>query len=164
MLTAAALVIFVIEAQIPPVAPIPGIKLGLANVVTLFTIIVLGRREAFAVTALRIILGSVFTGSMMSFVYSAAGGALCFAAMAVLTLFMKENMTWLVSVIGAICHNIGQLAAAVIVTGTVQILWYLPVLTISAVITGVFTGIAAQYLLKRGGGIIKKLISETKQE
>ena len=163
MLTAIALVIFVIEAQIPPLAPIPGIKLGLANIVTLFTILTLGRREAFIVMTLRIILGSVFTGSMMSVVYSAAGGALCFAAMSLLTLFMKESMTWFVSVIGAICHNIGQLAAAVTVTGTMQILWYMPLLTISAIVTGLFTGIAAQYLLKRGGGAIKKLMTDAKQ-
>lgn len=162
MLAAAALVIYVIEAQIPPIVPIPGIKLGLANIVTLFTMLTLGRGEAFAVTALRIILGSIFTGGMMSLAYSAAGGALCFILMSVLTLFTKESMTWLVSVIGAIGHNIGQLAAAVILTGTIQILWYLPALILSAIVTGLFTGIAAQYVLKHGKNALKTLINDNK--
>ena len=162
MLTAVALVIFVIEAQIPPVAPIPGIKLGLANAVTLFTMLTLGKREALFVTTLRIVLGSVFTGSMMSLTYSAAGGAVCFILMAVVSPFFRENSIWIISMIGAMGHNIGQIAAAVIITGTKQIIWYLPILMISAVITGIFTGLAVQYLFKRGKSVIKKLTDEVK--
>lgn len=160
MLTAAALIIFIIEAYLPPLAPIPGIKLGLANVITLFTLIAVGRKEAFTVMALRVVLGSIFTGSMMSFIYSAAGALLCFGVMLTALIFMNESLLWCVSVLGAIGHNIGQMAAAVIVTGTTAILWYLPVLMISAVITGLFTGLTAQSVLKHGGGIIKKMINK----
>ncbi len=163
MLAAAALIIFIIEAQLPPLAPIPGIKLGLANVVTLYTMAALGRREALMVTILRIILGSVFAGGMMSLAYSAAGGALCYIVMAISLKFLKERMLWCVSVIGAIGHNIGQLAAAVLITGTVQILWYAPILIISAIITGIFTGAAAQQVLKRTKNVIGRLLNGDRQ-
>ena len=156
-LTAVALTIFIIEAQIPPIVPIPGIKLGLANVITLFAVITLGRKDAFVILMLRILLGSIFAGSVMSLMYSLAGGIMCFLLMSAAVCVMSENMTWCISVIGAIGHNIGQIAVAVLVTHTAQITWYLPVLMISAVITGLFTGLLTQMLLKHGNGIIGKI-------
>ena len=74
-LTAVALTIFVAEAQIPPVVPVPGVKLGLANIVTLVTMALLGRREAGAVLVVRLILGSAFAGGFSGLMFSAAGGA-----------------------------------------------------------------------------------------
>ena len=162
LLTAIALTIFVIEAQIPPLVPIAGVKLGLANVVTLFTLVTLGRKEAFTVMSLRVILGSIFAGSVTSFMYSAAGALVCFAFMAAAAYILKDNMIWFISVLGAIGHNIGQIAVAVVLTKTVQVVWYLPVLMISAVITGAFTGLVTQQLLKHGNGIIKKMTGEFK--
>lgn len=161
-LTAVALTIFVIEAQIPPVVPIPGIKMGLANVITLFAVMTLGRKDAFVILLLRILLGSIFAGSVMSLMYSLAGGVICFLLMSAAVCIMNENMTWCISVIGAIGHNIGQIAVAVFVTHTVQIAWYLPVLMISAVITGLFTGLLTQMLLKHGNGIIRKILDVKK--
>lgn len=149
MLLALALIIFVIEAQLPPLAPIPGIKLGLANIITLTAIYLIGRREAFIVLILRIILGSVFSGNLIGFIYSVSGGIASFALMCAVSLFLKPDKIWVVSVFGALAHNAGQIAAAVFITKTTQVIWYLPVLTISAVITGVFTGIAAQLIFKR---------------
>lgn len=149
MLLGLSLSIFVIESQLPPLAPIPGIKLGLANIITLISLYALGRREAFTVFALRVVLGSVFAGNLVGFIYSACGGALSFAVMSLFMIFIKENSMWVTSVMGAVGHNAGQIAAAVIITKTVQIVWYLPVLMISAVLTGVFTGVLAQILLKR---------------
>ena len=73
-LAAVALTIFVAESQIPPVLPIPGIKLGLANIVTLVAMVILGRRDAFAVLVVRLVLGSMFTGGFSAFLFSAAGG------------------------------------------------------------------------------------------
>lgn len=148
MLTAAALIIFVIEAQLPPLAPIPGIKLGLANVITMVTLVWFGRKEAFTVLMLRIILGSIFAGQMMSFMYSMAGGLLCFLMMSLTIKIFKINQLWVVSVLGALAHNVGQIAVAVFVTGTWQIIGYLPILTVSAVITGVFTGLAASAVIR----------------
>ena len=81
LLTAIALTIFMIESQLPPPAPIPGVKLGLANIITLVTMLLLGRREAGAVLAVRVIMGAMFSGSMASLLYSAAGGALAYIVM-----------------------------------------------------------------------------------
>ena len=81
MLITNALTIFIIEAQLPPIAPIPGIKLGLANVVTLFAIYLLGYKEAAKIHILRIVLGSIFTGQTISFMYSISGGICCLLVM-----------------------------------------------------------------------------------
>lgn len=144
-----ALIIFIIEAQLPPLAPIPGIKLGLANIITLMAIYILGRKEAFMILILRIILASIFSGGMAGFIYSMAGGMVCFAFMSAASFMLGENRMWVVSVLGAIGHNIGQIIVACVVIGSGQVLWYLPVLMISAVLTGVFTGIAAQLTTKQ---------------
>lgn len=153
LLTALALIIFIVEAQIPPLAPIPGIKLGLANVITLITMAWFGKKDAFFVLILRIILGSIFAGTAISFVYSVSGGLLCFIAMSLTIPFFKGNTIWIVSVFGAIAHNIGQIVAAIILTETPQIAAYLPILIISAVITGAFTGLCAQLIIKRKSDI-----------
>lgn len=151
-----AMIIFILEAQIPPIAPIPGIKLGLANVINLTALYMFGRREAFAILVLRIVLSSVFIGNFSVFMYSFAGGIVCFLFMSIAKLFIPEKRMWVTSVLGAVGHNTGQILTAVFITGTPQIAWYLPILMISAVITGAFTGVAAQLTLKRlrkaGGG------------
>ena len=144
LLLSLALVIFVAESFLPPLVPMPGVKLGLANIITLAAVYLLGRKEAFAILVLRIVLASVFSGGMSGFLYSMAGGLVCFAVTALLSMKLKENRMWVVSVFGAIGHNIGQIAVACIVIGSAYIMWYIPFLVISAIITGVFTGIAAQ--------------------
>ena len=156
ILAAAALTIFVAEAQIPPVLPLPGIKLGLANIITLVAMAILNRRDAGLILAVRIILGSVFTGGVSSLIFSLAGGALAYAVMAAVIGLFPENLMWVVSTLGAIGHNAGQLIAAVFVTGTPGILIYAPALLASAVITGVFTGLASMYLIRIFGKIAKK--------
>ena len=84
MLLALALVIFIIEAALPPLAPIPGIKLGLANIITLISLKWLGKKEAFMILILRIVLGAIFTGNIMSIIYSLSGGIMCFIVMAII--------------------------------------------------------------------------------
>lgn len=148
MLTAISLIIFIVEAQLPPLAPIPGIKMGLANIITLVALVWYGRREAFTVLMLRIILGSIFAGQMMSFIYSMAGGLLCFIIMSLTVKIFKENQLWIMSIFGALAHNVGQISIAVIVTSTWQVIGYFPLLAISAVITGAFTGLAAGHIVK----------------
>ena len=150
MLTAIALIIFIVEAQIPPPVPIPGIKIGLANVITLVTLVWFGRKEAFAVLMLRIVLGSIFAGQIMSFLYSVSGGILCFLVMALLIKVLK-NQLWVLSVIGALAHNTGQIIAAVIVTSTWQIIGYMPILAVSGIIAGAFTGLIAGFIVKHKG-------------
>ena len=143
-----SLIIFTVESKIPLPVPIPGIKLGLANVITLITIIRFGKRDAFAVLCVRIVLASVFVGSLMGFLYSISGGILSFFTMCVALPILKNDKLWAVSAFGAIAHNIGQIGVAALLTQTPQILWYLPFLTVAAVITGAFTGICASIVLK----------------
>lgn len=149
ILTAMALVAFTIEAAIPPLTPIYGIKLGIANVFTLFALYALGTRYAAALLFLRIVLGSIFTGQAVSFIYSLAGGVLSFILMILLKRFFPLKQVWILSALCAVMHNIGQLLAAVFMTATVQIIYYLPVLVISGIIAGAFTGLCAQLVLMR---------------
>ena len=149
LLLAIALTIFVAEAQLPPPVPIAGVKLGLANIVTLAALVWLGRREALAVLLGRIVLGSVFAGQAVSFIYSLAGGLMCFFVMALILSLLGKERLWVVSVFGAMAHNVGQILAAIVLTHTWLITAYLPILLISGIITGIFTGLCAQLLVSR---------------
>lgn len=149
MLTAASLIVFVIEAQIPAPVPVPGVKLGLANVITLVAMLLLGRREAGLILLVRIAMGSVFAGGVSGFIFSICGGVLAYAVMCLTVRALPLKMLWVVSALGAVAHNIGQLIAAVAITKTAALLVYAPVLLASGIVTGVFTGLAAAYLLIR---------------
>ena len=148
LLTALELVIWVIEGQIPAPVPVPGVKLGLASVITLTAMAVLGRREAGCILLARILLGALFAGSFSAVLFSLAGGALSWVVMGALLGLFPEKLLWVVSVFGAIGHNAGQLLAAVAVTRTPSLLWYGPALLAAAIITGTFTGLGATYLVR----------------
>ncbi len=148
MLTAVSLIVFVIEAQIPPPVPVPGVKLGIANMITLVAMLVLGRKEAGAILLVRIIMGSVFAGGVSALLFSIAGGILAYAVMCLTLKLFPEKMLWAVSILGAIAHNAGQLALAIAITKTAGLLVYAPVLIASAIISGAFTGLGAMYLAK----------------
>ena len=149
LLTAIALAIHVAEAQIPAPVPIPGVKLGLANIVTVYAMFTLGPGPALMILVSRILLGSLFAGQVMSLFYSLAGGLLCYAVMLLLRRVLARKQIWVASVIGAVAHNIGQILVAVIVTRTPAIVSYLPILLLSGIAAGLFTGFAAQYLINR---------------
>lgn len=154
-LTAMALTIFVLEMQIPPLVPIPGIKLGLANIITIFAMYRYKARDVMAVVFVRIFLGSIFGGGMMAFIYSFAGSTLCLIGMIPLHKILPMKFIWLCSVIGAVLHNIGQFCVALAVMGT-AIIAYLPFLIVSGMITGTFTGLCAQILVHKFKKILKK--------
>lgn len=143
LMTAMALTIFVVEAQIPVPVPIYGVKLGLANVITLIVLLRFRVRDAAAVLVLRILLGSMFTGTIVSLVYSLSGGLLCLAGMALLCHILQKQHVWFISIIGAVLHNTGQVAAAMVVMQTVHVMVYFPFLLLTGCITGLFTGVAA---------------------
>lgn len=151
LLTAIALTIFMIEAQIPAVVPIPGVKLGLSNIVTVFAVFSLGPWDGVAVLACRIFLGAVFAGNFSTILYSAAGGFLSILVTMGLRKVLKENQIWAAGCLGAIAHSVGQMIAAIAITRTPGLLVYLPVLVIISIFTGLFTGFCAQLLIKRGG-------------
>ncbi len=157
LLSAMALIIFMVEAQIPLPVPIPGVKLGLSNVITLFALWTLGRREAGFVLLVRIVLGSFVAGNLMTMAYSLAGGVLCFLLMALMKPLFSEHQVWILSIFGAIAHNVGQLAIAVAITGTPSIILPIgPVLMLSGIVTGLFTGLCAQSVILRMGTTRKK--------
>lgn len=149
ILTAFALIAFVIEGAIPPLTPIYGVKLGLANVFTLFALYALGTRYGMAVMLLRIVLGNIFAGQLVSFIYSLTGGLLSFLLMILLKRFFPTKQMWVLSVLCAVTHNIGQLLAAILMLQSMAIAYYLPVLILSGIIAGAFTGICAQLVLIR---------------
>jgi len=149
LLTTIALIIFTVEAQIPVPVPIPGVKLGLANVVTVYAAFTMTAGEAAMILLCRIILGSLFTGNMMALMYSLGGGALCIVVTVLLAKILSRKQMWIASVVGAVFHNIGQIIVACLVMQTLAVLVYLPALLISGVITGAFTGFASQALTER---------------
>jgi len=135
LLTAAALAIYLLESALPPPLPVPGVKLGLANVITLVVLLCMSPRDAFLVLLLRIILGCLLGGQMVSFLYSLAGGLVC---------FLKGRYSVLISISGALAHNAAQLLMAVWITSTPALFAYAPVLVLSAAAAGTFTGLCVQ--------------------
>ena len=156
LLTAISLIVFVIEAQIPIPVPIPGVKLGIANVITLFALWTLGRREAGAILLIRVVLGNLLVGGVMPMLYSLAGGGLCWVVMCLLKPVTSRNHIWVMSIFGALAHNLGQILVAVGITATPAIAWYFPVLVISGAIAGFFTGQCAQAVLNHMDKIEEK--------
>lgn len=149
LLTAIALTIFMAEAQIPALTTIPGVKLGLANIVTVYAVFVLGPGDALLVLSGRVFLGAVFSGQPMTLIYSAAGGFFSWCVLCLVRKALTREQIWLASPIAAIFHNIGQLLAAAAVLRSWAVMAYLPYLTVAAVLAGLFTGVAAQALIRR---------------
>jgi heptaprenyl diphosphate synthase len=147
MLTAISMIVFLIEAQIPLPFTVPGIKLGVANVITLFALWTLGKKEAGAILLIRVVLGNLIVGNVMGMAFSLAGGGLCWVVMCLMKPITQRNHIWVMSIFGAIAHNVGQLLVAVAVTDTLSIAWYAPVLFLAALVTGFFTGQCAQAVL-----------------
>ena len=148
MLIGLAFIFSYVEAIIPIPIPIPGVKLGVANVITLFALWTLGWREAGAILLIRVVLGNTVAGSFSAMLFSLAGGCLCWVVMSLLKPLVSIQQTWVMSIFGAIAHNAGQLAVAVFISGTVSILVYAPVLMIAGIVTGFFTGVLAQLVLE----------------
>ena len=155
LLDAIALTIFMVEAQIPALVPIPGIKLGLSNIVTVFTVFAIGPLEGAAVLLVRIFLGAVFAGNFSSILYSGAGGLCAILVTMLLRKILKEKQLWVAGCLGAVAHSVGQMAMAIFVTGTPSIAVYLPVMIACSIVTGLFTGLCAQVLMNRGGKLWK---------
>ncbi len=149
LLTAIALTIFMVEAQIPTPIPIPGVKLGLANIITIYAMYILGPSDTLMILVSRIFLGAVFSGQMMTLMYSLGGGLCCYAAMLVLRKVISKDYLWLTSALCAIFHNVGQLTVAAGVMKTWAVLAYLPYLLLAGVCAGLFTGLCALFLVRR---------------
>ena len=136
---ALALIFSYVEALIPIPFAVPGMKLGLANMVTVILLYLFTPGEALLISMLRILLSGLIFGNAMSLIYSFAGGILSFGVMYLCFRLKKVKMIPL-SVIGAVSHNAGQLIAAAILVTNYNIVFYLPVLIIAGIVTGLITG------------------------
>ena len=155
ILTAGAIVIAILESFIPSIG-IPGVKLGLANIVILVILYELGIVEAIIVNILRVIVVGLVRGTFlgMGFLMSLTGAAFSLGIMILFYLLIKKFSVIGVSVIGSVFHVGGQILIAMLYLGTAYIVLYLPIIAISAIITGVFVGVIARLIIKTG--IIKK--------
>ena len=155
VLTAGAIVIAILESFIPSLG-IPGVKLGLANIVILIILYELGIVEAIIVNLVRVVVVGLVRGTFLSmgFLMSITGAVFSLGIMILFYLLIKKFSIIGVSVIGAIFHVFGQILIAMIFLGTTYIVLYLPIIAVSAIITGVFVGIVAKLIIRTG--IIKK--------
>lgn len=155
ILTAGAIVISIIESFIPSFG-IPGIKLGLANIIVLITLYEIGVKEAIFVNLGRVFMTGLLRGNIltMGFLMSLTGAVLSLTIMIMFFLFIKKFSIIGVSVIGSIFHVTGQILIAMAFLGTVYVALYLPIIAISAIATGVFVGIIAKLVIHTG--IIRK--------
>lgn len=143
-----------VESLIPPLAMVPGVKIGLANIVTVFLLYTLGIRAAGAVSLIRVLLSALLFGNVQSLIFALSGAILSFVVMIVAKHLLPFGTVG-VSVLGAIAHNAGQIIAAVIVMKTLGVAYYFIPLVISGTLGGVLVGIVAAVITKRLEKIIK---------
>lgn len=148
MLLALALLCSYIESLIPFNFGVPGIKLGLTNIVVILTMYLMGLKEAFLVSVARIILSGLLFGNLFAVVYSLAGGILSFLVMAFLKNVLKLNILT-VSAAGGVFHNLGQLLVAALVIENMNLLYYMSVLFFAGVVTGILIGIVSREIVVR---------------
>ena len=147
--TALAMVLAYVEALLPPLFPaVPGIKMGLPNIVIVFLLYRRGPAVAAAVSLLRIVLVSLLFGNVMALMYSLAGGALSLAVMVLLRRLRAFSAVG-VSVAGGVAHNIGQILTAMWLLETAELGYYLAVLTVTGTVAGVLVGLCGALLIKR---------------
>ena len=154
LLTTVALIIFVIEANIPPLTSVPGVKMGLANIVIVWALYTLTPVEAFCVNMMRIFLSGFLFGNLSMILYSLSGAIVSFLTM----LLAKKSGAFSiygVSMVGGVMHNVGQLFMAMLVLESVNLIYYGPVLLVAGVITGLLIGVVSAEVKKRVPGIIK---------
>jgi heptaprenyl diphosphate synthase len=146
--TSFALILSFIESRIPTFVPIPGVKVGLANIAVIFALYKFGIWEAVAISGVRVILSSMLFGTPVSLIYSITGAVFSLTLMIVLKKFTPLSEVT-ISISGGIMHNVGQITAASIMLGTNVVIYYLPFLLLSGTIAGVIVGIASGLLIKK---------------
>lgn len=144
-----ALLLSYIEFLLPPLfAAVPGIKIGLPNVIIIFVLYAVGVKAAAGVSFVRLCVSSLLFGNPVMFAYSAAGAVLSFLVMIILKKTDKLSAVG-VSVAGGVSHNLGQIFVAMLLLNTPQIAYYMIVLTVTGTVSGVFIGLCGAYLVKR---------------
>ncbi|MDD2969760.1 MAG: Gx transporter family protein [Lachnospiraceae bacterium] len=151
VLIALAFILSYIESLIPIPIPVPGIKLGLANLVVITGLYVMGEKEAFVLSLIRILLVSFTFGSPSTLLFSFAGGILSCFCMILMKQIGKFSLTG-VSIAGGVAHNIGQVFIAILVVNNILMIYYLPFLLISGLVTGLVIGMVGALIV----GSVKK--------
>lgn len=148
MLAALALIFSYIEALIPFNAGIPGVKLGIANLVILISLYILGPRWTFSINILRILVAGLLFNGFFGALYSLSGGIL---SLTVMILLKKTGLfsTIGISMAGGVAHNLGQLLVAALIVSNIKLFVYFPVLLFSGLISGIFIGILSHLILKK---------------
>lgn len=145
---ALAMILSYVESQIPALIAIPGIKVGLPNLIIMFTLYKVGAKEAIVVSVIRIFLVSLLFGNLQTMTFSIAG-----ATVSLISMILLKKLNWFssitVSIVGGVFHNVGQIVAAIFWTQTAEIILYLPVLLISGTLSGAVIGFVAGILVKR---------------
>ena len=148
VLAALALALSYLESQLPAFFPIPGMKLGLTNIIVVLALYKTGGKSAMAMNVLRIVMASVLFGGPSALMYSLAGGMLSTAVMIILKRTGAFRVVT-VSIAGGVAHNIGQIIVAVLVTNTVSVAWYLALLWFTGMASGALIGIIGSELIRR---------------
>ena len=146
---ALALLLSYVEFLLPPLfAAVPGIKLGLPNIVIIFVLYRFGLGSAATVSFVRLVISSMLFGNAMTFAYSLAGAVLSLAIMALLKK-LDFFSTVGVSITGGVAHNLGQILVALLLLDTPQIAYYMIILTVTGIISGAFIGLCGAFMIKR---------------
>jgi heptaprenyl diphosphate synthase len=151
LLTAVSLVLFAVEMQIPPLTPLPGIKLGLANTVSLYVLYRFKAGDALIVVIARVLLAAFVTGNPSALLFSLTGGIAAVLIMAAARSGLgRRGLIPAVSVTGAAAHNVTQIAVAVIIYGSTSILLHLPAMILGGILSGLLTGFVVMLVIRRG--------------
>lgn len=151
---ALAMILSFVESQIPPLSAVPGVKIGLSNIVTVVLLYSLGWRAAGAVSLVRVLLSALLFGNAVALIYSLSGAALSFFTMLLAKRLLPFGTVG-VSVIGGVMHNAGQVIAAIFVMESIGIAYYLIPLLVSGTVAGVLVGIASGIVASRVAKFIK---------
>ena len=148
MLLALMLVLGFVESQLPVAAGIPGVKLGLSNGVLIFAVYMLNVPSAYLLMAMKVLLSGFLFGSPSAMMYAFAGGLLSLTVMVLLSR-VKGLSPVVISMVGGLSHNVGQVALAMVILGTPKLVYYMAVLMVIGMITGLATGLAANGIIRR---------------
>jgi len=148
MLLALMLVLGFVESQLPVAAGIPGIKLGLSNGVLIFAVYMLNVPAAYMLMGLKVLLSGLLFGSPSAMMYAFAGGLLSLTVMVLLSR-IKGLSPVVISMVGGLSHNVGQVALAMVILNTPKLVYYMAVLMVVGMITGLATGLAANGIINR---------------
>lgn len=149
ILIALAMILSYIESFIPISSAVPGVKIGLANIVTIYAIERMGVRDTLIISLLRILLSTILFGNPAVMIYSLAGALLSIFIMSLISQFPHSGIMG-ISVAGAVFHNIGQCAAAALALRNINVFGYLPILLVAGIAAGIITGLISGLVLKSG--------------